>query len=447
VGLTTGNTGINQFYLALLDYERNTAENIVDPVAFRSWLDTETDLYTAIGGTTRVAELMEIILDLPLSSPEAITKLLRFQADKRKQMQSVQELVSITMKKEYKSEEDRELINRLTDEIRSIGRDIGYNPLDRLTTADDIADNIEDLWNLPDFISTPFPSLNKALGYTADAGLVRGTVNAVVAQSGLGKTTLVRSFMNYWVDVGYSVLFINYEEAPKIWNSALFTQITKQNIYQSARLSAVEKEHFTQLAKDKLREWGGRFMVEHDPETPYFDDMEQWVRDLVAYQGGQSPDAIILDTIQSMFKKGSNNSGARWQQYEEMMVRLEKLAKDLNTAIIITAQENKDREKERREVAQKGDVGGSLSIVQKCSIVMVITPKKLAGHDDSIDETIMQIQIPKNRITGGVFSLDPPLVKYNDNIKSYEAFELPDRSNYNADVVLSDILNDNGDFN
>jgi len=42
----------------------------------------------------------------------------------------------------------------------------------------------------------------------------------------------------------------------------------------------------------------------------------------------------------------------------------------------------------------------------------------------------MQLQIPKNRITGSTFSYDPPLILYNDDIKSYVEFDQVDDSRY-----------------
>jgi len=59
----------------------------------------------------------------------------------------------------------------------------------------------------------------------------------------------------------------------------------------------------------------------------------------------------------------------------------------------------------------------------------------------------MQLQIPKNRITGVSFMMDPPLVKYNDEVKSYQEYELVDKSPYEREMVLSDIIGDNGEFN
>jgi replicative DNA helicase len=126
-----------------------------------------------------------------------------------------------------------------------------------------------------------------------------------------------------------------------------------------------------------------------------------------------------------------------------MMVRLERLAKAMNAVFIVTSQQNSNAIKEKRDVIEQSDVGGSLAIIQKSSVVTFITQKKLISNDDSEDDYLMQLQIPKNRITGSTFNYDPPLVRYDDNSKSYKDFEInfDDMPNYDASNVLaSDIF-------
>lgn len=240
-------------------------------------------------------------------------------------------------------------------------------------------------------------------------------------------STFAKSLMNHWVDEGHTVLFVNYEEATAHWERVLFTQVTKQNVYKSSKMDPRERASYTKLFKDKMTEWDGKFLVKHNPDTPYYEDLDDWIRSL--HRNGTHLDVIIVDTIQSLFlKKGKNLP--RWGQYEEMMVRLEKLAKDTHSAIILTAQENSNRMKEKREVVQQSDAGGSLTIIQKCAVSIFITDANKNGAIDSIDDGVMQLQIPKNRITGKAFTVNPPHVRYNDEHKLYEEFALPSEEIY-----------------
>lgn len=439
VGVLQGHTGFNQFYLALLDFYRRTGLDPVDPIAFQSWLDVETEIADALGGAVGVKVFLDVVCGVDLPSQESVVGILKYRANKRRQLDALQELQLLVTKKDHKSEYDDSRVTFLTDQIRALEHEVGYDPLANVTRGGDIAERAEAMWELPDFLPTQFPMLNRALGYDHEkGGFIKGAVHAILAASGQGKSTLSKCLMNHWVDQGHTVLYVNYEEASSIWERTLFIQVTKCNIYAAAHRKSIEKDYYNEVFRKTMKEdWGDRFIVRHDPDTPYFEDLEQWLRDILGHNE-QVPDVVIIDTIQSMFTKGGSGK-PRWGQYEEMMVRLEKLAKDMHCVLIITAQENTNRMKDKREVVQQSDAGGSISIVQKSTVTIHITPKRLASHDDAEDECVMQLQIPKNRITGTRFNYDPPLVRYDDDTKSYypHGIEIDDGKPTTGVMVMS----------
>jgi len=442
VGLIHGEKGIHEFYQALLSYYSATQLPIVDPVAFKSWLVSDTNIYDALGGSAGVSVLLDYVLNVEYSDPVSITELIKHKANKRKQKNYLQELQILISKKGAKSQEDIEKINILTSEIRELENQLKYNPYSKLTTGNDVANRASDLLDIPTFLSTQYKSLNRAMGYTDDGGFFRGAVHAIIAPSGKGKSTFAKCLANNWLDCGYTVLYVNFEEAIGHWERILMTQIIGKNVYSEAKSwSESEKEQYIKMFKDKLNEWGDRLLVRHDPDTPYFEDLEIWLRDLMGHNE-KLPDVVIIDTIQSMFTRGKGKP--RWGEFEEMMVKLEKLARDMNCVLIITAQENANRMKEKREVVQQSDTGGSLAIQQKCAVTIFITEKRLISDDDSIDENIMQLQIPKNRITGSTFSYDPPLVRYIDDKKVYEEYKVVSNEDYSTSSILQDLLDGKG---
>jgi len=422
-------------------YYRATQLDIVDTIAFKSWLKTETDIYDALGGPVGVDSMFSVLINLDLSNSESVLKLIEHKANKRRQIDYLQELQMLITQKGNKSDEDVERISLLTAKIRELENQISYNPLDNVTTAKDISGRAEDLLVIPDFMSTQFKSLNRAMGYTDKGGFFKGAVHAIIAPSGKGKSTFAKCLVNHWVDSGYSILYINFEEAKAHWERVLMTQVIEKNIYaEASNWSSEEKKKYVQIFKDRLGKWGERFMVRHDPDTPYFEDLERWLRDLMGHNN-KVPDVIVIDTIQSMFTRGGKGK-PRWGEFEEMMVRLEKLARDMNCVLIITAQENANRMKEKRELVQQSDTGGSLSIQQKCAVTIFITDKKLISGDESEDEYVMQLQIPKNRITGSTFVYDPPLVRYNDSKKAYEEYESVQETDYKENNRINDLFGD-----
>jgi replicative DNA helicase len=433
VGTIHGQTGINEFYRAIIGYHHATKLDVVDHIAFKVWLESETDIYSALGGTSGVDTMMEILMSMNLSTPDSITKIVKHKANKRKQLDYLQELQILITQKGEKTPKDLARIAQITSEIKDLEGELNYNPLDSVSTANDIAKRAEDLLEIPNFLPTQYKSLNRAMGYTDDGGFFKGAVHAIIAPSGKGKSTFAKCLVNNWADQGYRVLFVNFEEAISHWERVLMTQIIGKNVYkESINWTPEQKEHNLKIFKDKLEEWGDRFMVRHDPETPYFEDLERWLRDITG-NNERLPDVVVIDTIQSMFTRGGKGK-PRWGEFEEMMVRLEKLARDMNCVLIITAQENSNRMKEKREVVQQSDTGGSLAIQQKCAVTIFITEKKLMSGDDSEDDNIMQLQIPKNRITGSTFVYDSPLVRYVDEKKTYEEYEAITEKDYNRDV-------------
>jgi len=422
VGFIHGFTGIHEIYKSLVSYHSQIDTDIVDPVAFKSWLQSETEIVEAIGGVVVLDDLFIQILSTELSSVESIIKLTNYRANKRRQLDKLQELKFLITKKGQLNEDDKAKIGSLTDQIRELEKDLNYNPLASVRTAFDIADGVDDLWDIPPFLPTQFPALNQALGYSAETGgIPRSAITTIVALSGFGKSTLIRCLCNHWLDQGETVLFINFEETKSHWERTLMTQITKTNVYAEAQdIPENKKEWLTKVFKDKLAQWGDNLMVRHDPDTLFFEDLENWLRDILGH-GVKKPTVVVIDTIQSMFTKSGGK--ARWGEFEQIMVRLEKLAKDMDAAFILTAQQNINSTKEKREVINQSDMGGSVTITQKSSVVMFLTPMKDATGDETLSDTLMQVQIPKNRITGTVFASNPPILQYDDRIKSYVNYD------------------------
>lgn len=444
VGILHGQTGLHEFYVALLDFYNKTGLDPIDPLAFKTWLELETEIYGALGGPGGVKVFLELVQSIEKSDAESVVKVLRHKANKRKQMDFLQELQGILTKKGHKSDDEVAQISQLTEQIRGLENDLDVNPLASVTTAHDIAARADHLMEMPDFLSTPFKSLNRAMGYTDDGGFFRGAVHAIIAPSGKGKSTFAKCLMNDWVEKGHTVLYVNFEEAQAHWETILFTQVIKENVYaKTAVWSKDERQERIDTFRNTLKGWGNRFMVRHDPDTSYFSDLEIWLRDIMGHND-IIPDVVIIDTIQSLIEKGK---GARWGEFEYMMIRLEKLARDMNSVFIITAQQNTEAMKEKREQIKQSDTGGSIAIQQKSSVTIFITEKKLVSGDDSDEDYLMQLQIPKNRITGSTFMLNPPLVMYNDESKSYLDCDTLDDKLYESELTLESVLNPGtGDF-
>lgn len=442
VGHVHGELGVHELFCSFVDFHKKTGLDHVDIKAFKLWLEDETDLYKALGGQEGFDAIVEHISSIEFPDQKSIVEIIKYKAVKKQIEDYLKELNYLVNKKGYQSDDDSKRISFLTEKITYLQSFSRHNPFNDVTTAEDIIARSENLLDIPDFVPTQFKALNRAMGYTDDGGFFKGAVHAIIAPSGKGKSTFAKCLANNWLDNGYRVLYVNFEEAIGHWERVLMTQILGVNVYaESSKWSDTEKQSALSTFKSKLEQWGDRMMVRHDPDTPYFEDLENWLREIIG-KDYNIPDVVIIDTIQSMFTRGSGKGKPRWGEFEEMMVKLEKLARDMNCVLIITAQENANRMKEKREVVQQSDTGGSLAIQQKCAVTIFITEKRLISEDETEDENIMQLQIPKNRITGSSFVYDPPLVRYVDSKKVYEDYEVVSDSAYNTNSDLHDLINE-----
>lgn len=426
--------GHRQMYEAMLTFANTTRSDIVDEASFRTWLQS-SDIYEALGGKYGVDQYFKDVKLAEGKDPKSVANTI-----KRAANFALQGYLSNKLSDAIESG-DPDKIQHIVSQISRIAIDTDEYKLP--STGSDIAERADRLWELPDFLPTPFKSLNKALGYSEKAGMVKGAIYSILAASGKGKSTFAKTLMNHWMSKGHKVLFINYEEAQEIWERVLFTQITKQNVYKSEEVDMERRHKLTKKFVNQLKEWGDNFLVEHNMPSTFYEDMENYIKSVASRTG--SPDVIIIDTLQSVYLK-TQSGLPRWGQFEFMMTRLEILAKDLDCVILLTAQENNNRIKERREVVEQSDAGGSVAIVQKSSATIFITPSQLDIDDEAYEENIMQLQIPKNRITGTTFKMDPPLVRYNDDIKTYEPYEMAEDLTAYHNVVTEQRVEEVGSF-
>ena len=104
VGINHGQKGIHEFYSALLSYRNATKLSVVDPIGFRNWLESETDIKEGLGGSAGVSVMMDLLMSVELSTVDSVVQLVKYKANKRKQLDYLQELQLILNQKGVKSE-------------------------------------------------------------------------------------------------------------------------------------------------------------------------------------------------------------------------------------------------------------------------------------------------------------------------------------------------------
>lgn len=439
VGHVNGSYGIYQLYKNAIKCYDVAGE--VNAQTLGISLKEYPELYEKIGGDEGYKELVEMLDANPPGNPSALVKLANNHYKRTQTVKKLDKLKGVILSDQASDEDIENASQELQERIRHA------KSRENITfrTGLDIAADSDDLFDTVPFIPTPFKSLNRALGYDKElGGVMRGNIYSVVANSGYGKSTFAKSMCNYWLDEGYKVLFVNFEEARDLWERVLMTQVTGHNVYQNKDMDSVTLSKISETFRAKMREWGTNFMVRHDPDSLYYEDLEDWLRDIYQNQEQDRPDIVVIDTIQSLFTKSGGK--ARWGEFEQIMVRLEKLAKDMDAVFILTAQQNSNALREGRSEINQSDIGGGVTIAQKSSVVMVLMPMQTDFGTESYEpdgwSPIMEVHMPKNRITGKQSVNNPPKVKYDDNQKLYldyaDSEERVDSARFDIDIELID---------
>jgi hypothetical protein len=84
VGINDNQLGIHELYNALISYSSRTELDVVDAVAFRNWIQLESNVYEALNGDTGVTSLMSVLDSMHLATPESVTQVLKHKDNKIK---------------------------------------------------------------------------------------------------------------------------------------------------------------------------------------------------------------------------------------------------------------------------------------------------------------------------------------------------------------------------
>jgi len=378
--------------------------NINDVV---NYIREETDDYDYLGGPS-LKERLVSLSSLDLGSPRNDAKKLKEDASRREMADTLQIAAQLAQER-GNDKEFSEIMGRLNQ----LREEITYDPLDGVMQADDLLSSLDTIDQMPDFVPTRFPSLNAAIGYDPQrGGLAKGAVHALVGAPGAGKSTFTISLLTGFLESGQSVAFANFEITESLWVKFFFANCTGCNTLRMKDYPQGfferSKEKFSRL----MKEWEDRVFIKHSHSSLFYEDIETWIRDV---SRDKSIDVLIVDTLQSL-EVGSRKYATRWQAYEHIMMRLERLALDLNVAVLITGQENVNRIKEGRETASISDTGGSVAIEQKSAVVMHL----IVPSDEIVDW--VEIQLTKNRVVGKISDASTIQFQYDDNYKGHREY-------------------------
>lgn len=245
------------------------------------------------------------------------------------------------------------------------------------------------------------PTGIKQLDDHVGGGLDKGKLGLLIAPAGFGKTSFTTAInayaATYRCDInnnqGFKVLQIYFEDDDVDITRKHFARITQTEARFMKRLDIVDRNEI----EEKLMSHPDKEMIGENLRLKHFrsgtksaSDIEIFIKKLI--NRGFKPDLVTIDYFECVLpERGGHSTDTQWVKEGVTMRKFENMAKDLNCAIWIATQGNKDSINSP-EIVRMDQAGGSIMKVQVAQFIISI-----ARALEDIDRNKAVISILKNR--------------------------------------------------
>lgn len=223
----------------------------------------------------------------------------------------------------------------------------------------------------PDYtisIPTGVSGLDEILG----GGLDKKKLGLIIAPLGTGKTTLATAFSSYAATQGFKVLQIYFEDDDVDITRKHFSRLTDTEASEFKRLNDDEKENIFEILKNHP----DRQALEQNLRVKSFKTGEMSATDIKIFikkliNKGFKPDLVCIDYFECLAPESSSKPNeSEWYKEGVTMRKLENMAKELDIAIWLPTQGNKDSI--IAEIVTVDKAGGSVKKGQIAQVIISI---------------------------------------------------------------------------
>lgn len=217
-------------------------------------------------------------------------------------------------------------------------------------------------------IPTGVKGLDEVLG----GGLDKGKIGLIIGPLGFGKSTLATAFASAAAAQGWKALQIYFEDDDVDITRKHFSRITDVEACEFKRLDDTKKNEIIKTIsnhpdRDKLRE--NLRLKSFNTGEMTATDIKNFIIKLT--NKGFKPDLVIIDYFECLApEKSSNYSESEWSKEGVTMRKIEAMAKDLDIAIWIPTQGNKDSI--MADIVTVDKSGGSIKKGQIAQVIISI---------------------------------------------------------------------------
>lgn len=217
-------------------------------------------------------------------------------------------------------------------------------------------------------IPTGVDGLDAVLG----GGLDKGKIGLIIGPLGFGKSTLATAFASAAAAQGWKALQIYFEDDDVDITRKHFSRLTDTEACEFKRLDEHKKNEIIETIshhpdKDKLRE--NLRLKSFNTGEMTATDIKNFIVKLT--NKGFKPDLVIIDYFECLApERSSNRTESEWAKEGVTMRKLESMAKELDIAMWIPTQGNKDSI--MAEVVTVDKSGGSIKKGQIAQVIISI---------------------------------------------------------------------------
>ena len=217
-------------------------------------------------------------------------------------------------------------------------------------------------------IPTGVSGLDDVLG----GGLDKGKIGLIIGPLGFGKSTLATAFASYAAANGWKTLQIYFEDDDVDITRKHFSRITGVEACEFKRLNDGEKANIV----DILSNHPDRDKLKNNLRLKSFRTGEMSATDIGNFikkitNKGFKPDMVVIDYFECLaFEKGGYPNESEWSKEGKLMRKLENIAKELDIALWLPTQGNKDSIVS--EIVTVDKSGGSIKKGQVAQVIISI---------------------------------------------------------------------------
>lgn len=245
------------------------------------------------------------------------------------------------------------------------------------------------------------------LNVLTNGGIEKGTLNAILAATNVGKSALMCYLAGEWLKAGYNVVYFTFE-----MNETKIQQRIDGNLLgvKLDDLKTLSESDFISRVNSVQAKTNGRFVVKQFPTSgAHAGHMKHFLKELEAKEGFK-PDIVIGDYINI----SASRRYPKAEGYEKVKAIAEEwrgLAVELDFAFLTATQVN--REGSKKDVIDMDSTSESFGLPMTLDTFIAVTsPKELANNGQQLMSILKSRQGDKSKIKPQLVTVDFAYMRY-----------------------------------